>query len=55
MSNRAERIKKPPVNLLWQKTIDENTENKRKPIHLGIVLDDPFSSVTVTWRISPLN
>jgi len=40
---------------LRKETIDENTENKRKPIHLGIVLDDPVSSAVVTLRISPLN
>jgi hypothetical protein len=39
---------------LRQETIDENTENKRKPLHLGIVLDDKISSATVTLRISPV-
>ncbi len=33
---------------LRQETIDENTENKRKPIHLGIVLATPESSAVVT-------
>jgi hypothetical protein len=39
---------------LRQETIDENTENKRKPVHLGIVLDDKISSATVSLRISPV-
>jgi hypothetical protein len=40
---------------LRHKTIHENTENKRKPVHLGIVLDSPVSSAVVALRISPLN
>lgn len=39
---------------LRQETINENTENKRKPVHLGIVLDDKILSATVTLRITPL-
>jgi Heparinase II/III-like protein len=39
---------------LREETIDEDTENKRKPVHLGIVLDDKVSSATVTLRIWPL-
>jgi Heparinase II/III-like protein len=39
---------------LRQETINENTENKRKPVHLGIVLDDKISSTIVTFRITPL-
>ncbi len=39
---------------LRQETINENTENKRKPIHLGIVLDDKISWAIVTLRISPI-
>lgn len=39
---------------LRQEIINENTENKRKPIHLGIVLDDKISSAAVTLRISPV-
>ena len=39
---------------LREKEINENTENKRKPVHLGIVLDDPVSSAVITLRISPL-
>jgi hypothetical protein len=38
---------------LRQEIIDEDTENGRKPIHLGIVLDNKASSVTVTLRIWP--
>ena len=40
---------------LRQETIEENTENKRKPIHLGIVLDDKISAATVTLRIMPVS
>ncbi|HEX3627715.1 MAG TPA: heparinase II/III family protein [Verrucomicrobiae bacterium] len=39
---------------LHQETIDEDTENKRKPVHLGIVLDNKVSSADVTLRISPM-
>jgi hypothetical protein len=38
---------------LREQVINEHTENGRKPIHMGIVLDDKISSVTVTLRISP--
>jgi hypothetical protein len=39
---------------LRQETIDEDTENGRKPVHLGIVLDNKVSSAVVTLRISPM-
>lgn len=39
---------------LRQETIDENTENKRKPVHLGIVLDNKVPGADVTLRIWPL-
>jgi hypothetical protein len=39
---------------LRQEAIHENTENHRTPIHLGIVLDDKISSVTITMKISPV-
>jgi Heparinase II/III-like protein len=39
---------------LRQETIDEDTENGRKPIHLGIVLDNKVSSAIVTLRIWPI-
>lgn len=38
---------------LRQETIEEDTENGRKPVHLGIVLDDKVSKANVTLRISP--
>ncbi len=38
---------------LKQELIDEDTESKRKPCHLGIVLDDKISSGTITLRIIP--
>jgi hypothetical protein len=38
---------------LRQETINEDTENSREPIHLGIVLDDKISAATVTLRIFP--
>ncbi|HTR40667.1 MAG TPA: heparinase II/III family protein [Pseudomonadales bacterium] len=38
---------------LRQEVINENTENGRKPIHLGIVLNDKISSAAVMLRISP--
>ena len=38
---------------LQQQTINEDTENKRKPIHAGIVLDDKVSAAVVTLRITP--
>ena len=34
-----------------EETINENTENKRKPVHLGIVLDDKVSSAVVKLTI----
>jgi hypothetical protein len=39
---------------LRQEAINENTENHRTPIHLGIVLDDKISSATITLKISPV-
>lgn len=39
---------------LRQETIDEDTENHRKPLHLGIILDNKVSSAVVTLRIWPL-
>jgi Heparinase II/III-like protein len=39
---------------LRQETINEDTENGRKPVHLGIVLDDKISEATVTLKISPV-
>lgn len=36
-----------------EEPIDEDTENKRKPVHLGIVLDDKASSAVVILRIFP--
>ena len=38
---------------LRQEVINEDTENGRQPVHLGIVLDDKISAATVTLRISP--
>ena len=38
---------------LRQETINEDTENKRKPVHLGIVLDNKVSSAVVTLRLWP--
>ena len=38
---------------LREESINEDTENKRKPVHLGIVLDDKVSSAVVTLRIYP--
>ena len=39
---------------LREETINEDTENHRKPVHLGIVLDDKISGAVVTLRISPV-
>ena len=36
-----------------QELIDEDTENKRKPVHVGIVLDEKVSSAIVTLQIRP--
>ncbi|HEV2328439.1 MAG TPA: heparinase II/III family protein [Verrucomicrobiae bacterium] len=38
---------------LRQEIIDEDTENHRKPVHLGIVLDNKALSAMVTLRIWP--
>jgi len=40
---------------LRQEIINEDTENGRKPVHLGIVLDNKISVATVTLRIFPVN
>jgi hypothetical protein len=37
-----------------QETIDEDTENGRKPVHLGIVLDEKASHAFVTLKIRPI-
>jgi hypothetical protein len=39
---------------LRQETIDEDTENHRKPVHLGIVLDNKVPNAVVTLRIWPI-
>lgn len=36
------------------KPIDENSENHRKPVHLGIVLNNKVSRAVVTLRIAPV-
>jgi hypothetical protein len=42
-----------PFHLRWE-TIDEDTDNHRKPAHLGIVLNNKVSSAVVTLRIVPV-
>ena len=37
-----------------EEPIDEDTENRRKPVHLGVVLDDKVSSAAVTLKIFPV-
>ncbi len=39
---------------IWQEAIDEDTENKRKPVHLGIALDENVSSAIVKLQILPV-
>jgi hypothetical protein len=39
---------------LRQETIDEDTENGRKPVHLGIVLENKAPNAVVTFRIWPV-
>lgn len=39
---------------LRQETIRENTENQRKPIHLGIVLKKKVTAATIVLRIEPV-
>lgn len=39
---------------LKQETINEDVDTKRKPVRLGIALDDKISSGTVTLKISPV-
>lgn len=39
---------------LKQETIDEDVDTKRKPVRLGIALDEKISSATVSLRITPV-
>ena len=38
-----------------QEQIDEDVQSKRKPIRLGIALDEKISEATVTLKIVPVN